>query len=129
MLIRSDELTGHALDWAVAKSVAFVEDVGECGLYAYVTYGPEKFHLGYWRPSQKWEQCGPLIEHYDVTVIKDENVYIAGFDAHAGDGPSIYMEHECSADQYLVSACRAIVKKELGARVDVPDELLAAAHS
>lgn len=119
--VRTCDLIGAALDWAVAKacavSIIVLDAKNPDGKWqvqlASYPYGP------YW-PHQEWSQGGPLIERNDWSLPyrataryhlgKYESCTPGGF-PHNGDTP-------------LIAACRAIVSAHLGDSVDVPAELV-----
>lgn len=132
MKIKTSELEGAALDWAVGMA----ED-GGCivcqgsvprwkfpGLEASVWAGDlELGDIERWSPSTDWSQGGPLIEEFNVSTFRIDSETIGAEFEHR------YMQYESqTADAYgstpLISAMRAIVAAKLGDTVDVPDELL-----
>ena len=111
--IKTAELTGAALDWAVASL--------ECdeGWLA------RHMHLLPTMPfSSNWEQCGPIIERerISVTYRYDYNIWVA----------TIWPEHfnpvvKISASNGptpLMAAMRCFVAGQLGDEVEIPEELL-----
>jgi hypothetical protein len=113
MKIKTSDLSGAALDWAVAKAtdtpinILPADNPDEKWQTQLASYpnGP------YW-PSQDWSQGGPLIEQarIDFSCFKDEVMAIT-YDTVA------------NGETHLVSACRAIVMDKLGDTVDIPDAL------
>jgi hypothetical protein len=138
MKIKTSELTGAALDWAVAKC----EDKGH--LFA----GHEVGRLHY---TSNWAEGGPIIERLGISVIQLERESIPdaeGFwqgeyrdqwgavigDRHSpeeqhgpqGDywGRSYHVdENAVSGPTPLIAAMRCYVASKLGDEVDVPDGL------
>ena len=114
--LRTQNLTGKALDWAVAKAIcpeSFASSRNELGL----PYWSEGW-LRNGSPSTDWAQAGPLIDQYEITFKQyDRGSYVAEAlhesKAHIGTG-----------NGHLIAACRAIVAAELGEYVYVPDELV-----
>lgn len=108
MRIKTSELTGAALDLAVAKckfvGVPAIKIV--CGVL-YTTEGDN------WQPSTDWAQAGPIIERERI------NLWNEGYDWEA----SLYGEHIVWGETPLVAAMRCYVASKLGDEVDVPDEL------
>lgn len=135
MLIKTSELSGAALDWAVAQAVGH-----ECGLidrdrtifgcnaadgrqYVIGKISHETvrecLHAQYFRPSTNWAQCGPLVDEFDVWLSSDDDTYCASTHPHVN-------EYIRTGPTKLIAACRAIVAAKLGDEVEVPDELLSA---
>jgi len=108
MLIKTSELDGAALDWAVAKAVNGFEGLSH---WSVVTYG------GY-SPSSDWSQGGPLIEQGEVKIKPAWREWYAS----ARNGILHYAE--TSGPTPLIAACRAIVAANLGDEVEVPEELV-----
>jgi hypothetical protein len=114
--MKTDELTGTALDWAVAKceGLECTEDMG-----LLVVEGAD----GYYSPSIKWAQGGAIIEREKISI---EHLYGAG-DAGADvwvatrvEGSSISEEQGSTA---LIAAMRCYVASKLGDEVELPEEL------
>jgi hypothetical protein len=113
MKIKTSELTGAALDWAVAKceGVSFVH--GDC---EYELDG-RVFQRGGCsverRYSTDWTQGGPIIEREGITLTHQQTQWVAQTDDDVfAYGPTP-----------LIAAMRCHVASELGDEVDVPEEL------
>jgi len=103
MKIKTSELTGAALDWAVAKCEGLLHDDGTVS--------------DYWQPSELWEQGGPIIEREGIAIGKNGPV-----------GTTTAYEASISSAIYygptpLIAAMRCYVASKLGDEVEVPDEL------
>lgn len=92
---KTSELTGAALDWAVATCEG----------------------LDYWEPeigpsqpeySTDWAQGGPIIEREKMGVFPTHDGWAAGMQS----GPTL-----------LIAAMRCYVASQFGDEVDVPEEL------
>jgi hypothetical protein len=122
--VSTADLTGAALDWAVAVAVERFEPsiVPVAASHA----GAIKFSIlvNEWRysPSTDWSQGGPLIEQFGVDIEKDHD-WSAFCLVHASD---VTIERAATMDGAtpLIAACRAIVAAKLGDTVDVPEVLL-----
>lgn len=106
--VKVSEMTGAALDWAVAKcegrphSYAVTDVKGQPPLTAVV-----------FTPSTDWAQAGPIVEREGIAL------YLYGdsqWNAHVGG-------KESTGPTPLIAAMRCYVASKLGAEVDVPDEL------
>ena len=113
MKIKTNELTGAALDWAVAKcwygedydiSIPLFDD----GLI--------------FAPSTNWTHGGPIIEREGITVSKEDGGWSAYFrdNLFEDDGS----EHWQTGPTPLIAAMRCYVSSKLGNEVDIPEELL-----
>ena len=109
MKTKTSDLTGYALDWAVAKAEV-QEPVGSFldGVVAHPDYN--KFY-----PSTDWSQGGLIIEREKLETRHDGRqswcAWIGGVGAVHGPTP-------------LVAAMRCFVASRLGDEVDIPEELL-----
>jgi hypothetical protein len=109
--MKASELTGAALDWAVAKcepddtlAVYFDESTGEPLCHDDWPNNQE------YKPSTDWAQGGPIIEREGMGVFQlgDGRGWACGFES----GPTP-----------LIAAMRCYVASKLGDTVDVPEEL------
>ncbi len=112
MKIKTAELTGPALDWAVAKcegpnSVAACYYVDDLPVYLDEAPIPE------WKPSTDWAQAGPIIEREKITLEWTGEDWI-GYIWHDG---------EYFAPTPLIAAMRCFVASRLGDEVGIPEEL------
>lgn len=116
MKIKTSELSGVALDWAVAMAVGLdpmyrMTIPGD----SVVVTGGEKY-----QPSTNWGHGGPLIEQYRIHV--DMMIYddiVRYWEANIAD-----MSPYEIGDTPLEAVCRAIVSAKLGDEVDVPEGLV-----
>lgn len=112
MKVNISELTGAALDWAVAKCEGDITYLEFCRL---------------WRAkagtSANWSQGGPIIEreHIAISWVVSNYLYVTGcWSAHIPqtNGKLLY------AHTPLIAAMRCYVASKLGDEVEVPDELI-----
>jgi len=105
--MKTSELTGAALDWAVAKCEGAINgddlDVG------FILEG------GY-SPSTDWAQGGPIIERYGIEL----NRYAGEWMATLGGRVSVSEEQ---GPTQLIAAMRCYVAFVLGDEVELPEEL------
>lgn len=112
MKIKTAELEGRALDWAVAIAVGWEPRICKAGTGR--LFGPDMGKI--WSPSINWDQGGPLTESYKVALAYYAGIWNAQI---MQDGKPI----SCAADKPLIAICRAIVAALLGDEVNVSDEL------
>lgn len=120
------DLSGAALDWAVAKALGYVDypdDSVEQGAWWYTdpVKAPfsERIRKVDWKPSTDWRQGGPVLVSRGVSLrcIAPLNAW----EADCWDDsvvPSRYCQSE--AETPLVAACSSIVAAKLGDIVKVP---------
>ena len=134
--MKTNELTGHALNWAVAMAEgdkvyrprlgrpsnwdkeAYLAD-GSDDRWVVRVQNPKVAHFVDWtyNPSGDWMQGGPIIEREKLDVFCSGNVW----DASTGDRhPNVIK----SGTTPLVAAMRCYVASKLGDEVEIPAELL-----
>ena len=110
--MKTAELTGAALDWAVAKCEG--HEPHHYGGVIRTTmrgvFGPECHY------STDWAQGGPIIEREIFSLSDDGAQWIAESHNCMGYGPTA-----------LIAAMRCYVASRLGDEVEIPNELLEAA--
>ncbi len=129
MKIKTSELEGAALDWAVAKAVGqdlLKIDLDHIWLLGYMADGDAPGDPSHWCPHIDWSQGGPLIEKHDVWIAGPTNTDSDGKDNVAWVRGT---EGRSSGETKIIAAMRAIVAAELGDEVEVSDELAAPAAS
>ena len=111
--MKTSELIGPALDWAVAKCEAY-----PMGIW----YDEDEMpmvrddEVPEWKPSTNWSQGGPIIEREGIDIEHDFEVVARKYltDEYAEEwGPTP-----------LVAAMRCYVASKLGQDVNIPEELL-----
>jgi hypothetical protein len=128
--MKTSELTGAALDWAVAKcegrnDVYYAESVKQ--MLWEGTYEMDDTEIGYalyqYTPSTNWAQGGPIIERECIGLRGPSirgNAWAAFIDLSGiSQGP----QHRHTGPTPLIAAMRCYVASKLGDDVDVPDML------
>ena len=121
MKIKTQDLTGTALDWAVAVAEG---KSGDCEIHANnIWYGRVTSGFVQYHPSTNWALMGPIIERELITLDYDcfgpQPVWIGT--QHAFDGTRL--QHQFG-ETPLTAAARCYVASKLGDEVEVPEELL-----
>ena len=115
MKIKTSELTGAALDWAVAKCAGV--DPETLNTKTGVVYS---LRYGVYTPSTNWAQGGPIIEREGVTLTQYDDYPNWSATLYATD----YNEHtHVTAPTPLIAAMRCYVASKLGDDVNIPEEL------
>lgn len=113
--MKTNELTGLALDWAVAKCF-FNDCEGWDGTLAGVD-AVSDLEGGLYRPSIDWAQGGEIIEREKIELSYDDAI---GWTAAYMDVRGLV---ECIGSTPLVAAMRCYVASKLGDNVDILDHL------
>ncbi|MDX7989165.1 DUF2591 domain-containing protein [Xenorhabdus sp. 12] len=115
MKLKTSELTGRALDYAVAKAQ---------GLNV-INFGGAIIHREadgdqLYKPTDYWHLCGQLIDTFGMELtnelVNDVWIYYATC-------PHLMGEYQ-HGDTPRIAICHAVVAAELGNEVEIPDELL-----
>lgn len=140
MKIKTKDLTGAALDWAVAtalgytRSMLHVVDAGRrvgkpapWGFWDEVDGDTSRD--GTFHPSTNWAQGGALIEREDIDIIRCNDLYFPkGNEKGEYYEPYIKAVHPSGAYAYgqtpLIAAMRCFCANRLGDEIEIPDELL-----
>lgn len=144
--VKTAELVGPALDWAVANATEAwefahewfptmtldprfigIRNVAVDGCVWLEPRNPFRQDPQPFRPSTDWAQGGPLLDEYDIAlnggVADGERVIYATLRAVADDAPFA----TATGPTRLIALCRAIVAAKLGDVVQVPAELVGVA--
>ena len=118
--MKTSELTGAALDWAVAKCEWYPVSVSKTG---YLIFSDPLIQCGprgtQYSPSTDWAQGGPIIEREGIGTYRLNNVWSAHCPVN---GSSIHAC--CDGPTPLIAAMRCYVASKLGDEVEVPKELV-----
>ena len=119
--MKTSELQGAALDWAVAKceNIDFDFDAG-----ALVIHGSD-----YYCPSEDWAQAGPIIEREGIAMdalrtCGEIDSWVAATEKNRCSDDEDWMPTEYGGPTLLIAAMRCYVASKMGDEVDVPDEFL-----
>ena len=114
--MKTSQLIGPALDWAVAKCE---------GDTSIVQFSPLASSKHYFAPSRKWAQGGPIIERECIAT------YASGACSVPPKNPDYWVAEILATDgmftQFgptpLIAAMRCYVASKLGDEVEIPEEL------
>ena len=130
--MKTSELTGAALDWAVAQSQSFVEQ-GPYGMPRLVDGGVQLHYCGVYlgspyAPSTDWAEGGPIIEREGINLTRfnegevdpeEVGTWDACYDRETFGG-----EGSFNGPTPLIAAMRCYVASKLGDDVDLPCEFM-----
>jgi hypothetical protein len=109
--MKTSELSGAALDWAVAKCD---QEWGDEDALLWVQDDEYRYH-----PSTNWAQGGPIIEREKIRLDTawncEDGTWAARMDTVGG-----WWE----GDTPLIAAMRCYVASKLGDEIDLPEELI-----
>jgi len=124
MKIKTEDLTGPALDWAVARCeglLAFGYETDGERLWITLSTGETELYM----PRMDWSQGGPIIEREEIGIRRNApcsdgrqweasgSITAKGAGYRWGYGPTP-----------LIAAMRCYVASRLGEEVEIPDELI-----
>lgn len=120
MLIKTSELTGTALDWAVANCDGITDhDMG-----SFIIPILDAVQAYQYSPSTDWAQGGPVIEREGIDVVNAKNIgYNEAWMACAPKRFGSRGDYSYGPTP-LIAAMRCYVAAKLGDEVEVPDELV-----
>ena len=122
--IKTSELTGAALDWAVAKCEGVL---APDGVHLSDEYCDSLHHDQDGGFSTDWAQGGPIIEREGITISRRYIPFGGGridWTAQYFEAPHTAFElHRHFGPTPLIAAMRCLVASKLGDEVEVPDEL------
>jgi hypothetical protein len=128
MITKASELSGAALDWAVAKANGYDYEVVDgavlTGSTIPITDESDDFYGCHtdetYNPSTDWAQGGPIIERkwLDITPWPNESDEELRWQCKQHDS----IDCVAFGPTPLIAAMRCYVASKLGDTVDVPDE-------
>jgi hypothetical protein len=134
MIVKTSELTGAALDWAVCMANGlkpediYISKGHTTSLFRrlrdedgrldgrYMT-GPDLLF------SRKWESAGPIIEREGINLRRMVGASCAAY-IDEGGSSKFSVKFRMVGETALTAAMRCYVASKLGDEVDVPKELL-----
>lgn len=122
MKIKTSDLTGAALDWAVTQ----IEKPEACeyGVADWMGQRSKTVKDGeyVYRWHQSWAQGGPIIERQEIALTLGNEQAHWGASTFAANGRQDRFVHGFGHTP-LVAAMRAFVASKLGDEVEIPEEL------
>lgn len=115
MILKADELTGHALDWAVAKCEKF--KTGEAAVTAVLRLFGSDNAYGY-QPSSEPQYGDSIVDREQINTIPYKN---GGYLAYQGDNSN---HADIHGPTKLIAAMRLYVANKLGANINIPDDVI-----
>lgn len=131
MKIKTSELTGATLDWAVAtaQGARWQEPSVRAGFWIWPG-PPLRYSMKAPPYSSDWAQGGPIIEREKIAILPDDGHRFSQWRAfcwHPSQHDLTFEDatsHMEAGPTPLIAAMRCFVASKLGDEVDVPKELL-----
>ena len=127
MKINTNELTGAALDWAVAKCEGATDLEFDGVTWGFKLGGKLRVLARGWAesttflPSSNWAQAGPIIEREKVSIeCKHDGWWVASYQYNYSDEK----EYLQLGETPLTAAMRCYCCAKLGDEIDIPDGLV-----
>ena len=120
--MKTYELTGAALDWAVTRA----HQEGEPAFDYYIDHKgrvmEERGDLSWhYSPSTNWAHGGPIIDREKISTIEEANgLWLGSIGGCTDLDMPLWQEHGPTP---LIAAMRCYVTSKLGDDIDVPEEL------
>ena len=116
MKMKTNELTGRALDWAVAKcedeEVSLVKGQLET-----------RWTDNGWKPSSDWSQGGPIIERECIELAYRVGVNWTATRVEGSSVCEVTVPYNQKGRAQLIAAMRCYVMSQYGDEIEIPDEL------
>jgi hypothetical protein len=120
MKIKTSELTGATLDWAVAKAAGVAVKIGGSGTLYFKDRPVEC------EPSTNWAQGGPIIDLEEICTKRQSPASI-GYEWNAWTWTKHVAKGGSSAGGSgptpLIAAMRCFCVSKLGDEIEIPEEL------
>lgn len=118
--MKTSELTGAALDWAVCKAGGGAKDI--------VNWREGHSMYDMYHYSTDWAQGGPIIDREEINLLKRDERPWSGYAYRYGKHKKLRGQRGCeifraTGPTPLIAAMRCYVASKLGDEVEVPDEL------
>lgn len=114
MIIKTSELSGLALDWAVAKCEGEQIVLDDHEYCIKVWHGEERLSYETLAYSRSWSKGGPIIERESISLHELGDYWKA---------TRRFSNSEEDAPTPLIAAMRCYVASKLGDEVEIPESL------
>jgi hypothetical protein len=126
--MKTAELTGVALDWAVAKCEGATDFWFDTVATHWVKLDGKDRALRYgwaqsYLPSTDWAQGGPIIEREGISTRFDPKDARGAWYAVLGEHRFLSPDFEGTGTTPLIAAMRCFVASKLGNDIEIPEEL------
>ena len=135
--MKTSELTGAALDWAVAKCLKLKVTFDSWGVCYIGKIQRDESGLGYpapFEPSDNWAQGGPIIEREGIdlqchlgywasSLWPNKPTTVTPVNAAKYRIGRIKLSIRANGPTPLIAAMRCYVASKLGDEIDIPEEL------
>ena len=118
--MKTNELTGAALDWAVAKCEGAYAPSVDTDID-----GAKRINYGGMYPdwSTDWSQAGPIIEREGIDVRAGNPLYFPKGNEKGDYYEPLWLAGKQHGFTPLIAAMRCYVASKLGDEIEIPEEL------
>jgi hypothetical protein len=123
--MKTSELIGPALDWAVAKCEEITLAEHTDGFCSWLEYEV----IGFWHvysPSTDWAQGGPIIERENIGIGREWGDHTDRNWLASADAPDASLYRGPTP---LIAAMRCYCCAKLGDEIEIPEELSGERHA
>lgn len=128
--MKTSELTGAALDWAVARleSKASPSGMDSAGILLYRSTATNAFMYKRWAIpySTDWTQGGPIIDREKIDLFTEKGAaesWVASVARYQNGARLVGWRIHQYGPTPLIAAMRCYVASKMGAEIEVPKEL------
>ena len=120
MKMKTAELTGVALNWAVAmcEGWKYTTARDNTGQYPWLIKVGRDINPKQYRPSSNWMQGGKIIEREGISILSTESGEWC-----ATIGELYYEDDNPRSPTPLIAAMRCYVASKMGDEVEIPEEV------
>jgi hypothetical protein len=118
--LKTSELQGAALDWAVA--LIEYPEWKEQGFLAVFPHDLSFDDGTTYAPTTDWAQGGPIIEREGLEVVRGNALYFPKGNENGEFYEPLWIAGKMHGQTPLIAAMRCYVASKLGDEVEVPDE-------
>ena len=115
--VKTSELSGRALDWAVAQAIGMQVEIGD----EYIVDANRCVYV----PSGSWVICGEFVEKYSIELVNEliPDEQWGGRMVWSASCNYVQDGYE-GGETPRIAICRAVVTVKMGREISAPEELL-----
>jgi len=115
--MKTNELTGAALDWAVAKC-----EQNELAMER-VRFPKKMAYYNAYSPTTYWDQGGAIIQREGINIRKGNQMYFPQGNEKGDYYEPLWLAGKQHGQTPLIAAMRCYVASRFGDEINIPEEL------